>query len=287
MDSQFKYSAESIRRKIEDTLNGAGILCRVFGRGKSNQSIRKKLEKENGKYYSSTKKLQDAIGIRVVIYFSDDIEIVKNIIEKQYTLLENDSTIDTPNGNEFSVTRYNLVFKVPHDEKESIEREINGRYIDDTFELQIRSVLSEGWHEVEHDLRYKQKEYWVGHDDLSRSLNGIVATLETSEWAMKRIFDDLAYKNYKQKKWDAMITLKLRMRISGNLKNEIKEIFYENNETAKQFLRINRSDIMFLFSTIRPRLPITLENAVYLWNKKAVKCEKISNLTPKLIIDNP
>lgn len=28
-------------------------------------------------------------------------------------------------------------------------------YIDDTFEVQVRTNSFEGWHEIEHDLRYK------------------------------------------------------------------------------------------------------------------------------------
>jgi ppGpp synthetase/RelA/SpoT-type nucleotidyltranferase len=105
------------------------------------------------------------------------------------------STIDRPERDQFSVTRYNLIFRLPGETADSFSRIKGNRPLDLTFEVQLRSILSEGWHEVEHDLRYKAKENWNGHDDLSRVLNGIVATLETSEWNMGRVFEELAYRH--------------------------------------------------------------------------------------------
>ena len=45
--------------------------------------------------------------------------------------------------------------------------------IEPTFKIQIRTVFSEGWHEVEHDLRYKCKDDWEGCELYSHTLNGI------------------------------------------------------------------------------------------------------------------
>lgn len=83
------------------------------------------------------------------------------------------------NTDQFTVNRHNLVFKVPDVYSNEIGIAIRNRPIDTTFELQLRSILSEGWHEVDHDLRYKSKSNWINQGDLSRALNGIMATLET------------------------------------------------------------------------------------------------------------
>ncbi|MCO4883527.1 hypothetical protein, partial [Paraburkholderia caribensis] len=104
---------------------------------------------------------------------------------------EKSSTIDLPSDSTFSVVRYNLIFRVSEDEEHSYGRLFNGQPIDTTFEVQIRTMLSEGWHEVEHDLRYKCKSHWDQQQDLSRTLNGVIATLETAEWSMTRVFDEL------------------------------------------------------------------------------------------------
>lgn len=36
-------------------------------------------------------------------------------------------------------------------------------YIDDTFEIQIKTMFFEGWHEIEHDMRYKGEELWKNY----------------------------------------------------------------------------------------------------------------------------
>ena len=282
--SHFKFIAEDVRRDIEAQLMSGGLLCRVFGRGKSNGSLASKLLKGKDKYGIDKRLIQDAIGIRAVLYFSDDIEIARKIISETFKIREQDSTIDKPAGDEFSVTRYNLIYEIPDDQKESMRRQIGTSPIDLTFEVQIRSVLSEGWHEVEHDLRYKQKEYWADSDDLSRALNGIVATLETSEWGMRKIFDDIAYRHYKKRNWGAMLLLKLRMRLSPDLDPRLVEIINEQPEVGKSLLRIDRSIVIESFSkktVVRPAL--TISNAVYLWNLIQLRNKDILQVTPKLL----
>lgn len=283
-NSKFKFIAEEIRREVELQLTAGGLLCRVFGRGKSNYSLESKLEKGKDKYNINGKLIQDSIGIRVVLYFSDDIEVARSVISNKFRIRESDSTIDTPEGDEFSVTRYNLIYEIPENQEILMSREIGNQPIDRTFEVQIRSVLSEGWHEVEHDLRYKQKEYWIGSDDLSRALNGIVATLETSEWGMRKIFDDIAYRHYKQKNWGAMVLLKLRMRLSPELDSRLIDIINAEPEIGKKLLRINRALIIEKFATKTPKPPLTLSNAIYLWNIESLHNDAIYEITPKLLM---
>jgi hypothetical protein len=55
---------------------------------------------------------------------------------------------------------------------------------------------------------------WEGNEVESRKLNGIYATLETSEWTMIKIFDELAYKHYK-KNWNSMLRQKFRLRLTA------------------------------------------------------------------------
>jgi ppGpp synthetase/RelA/SpoT-type nucleotidyltranferase len=283
--SNFEHAAVSIRKNIENKITRSGILCRVFSRGKSSNSLEKKLRVKNEdgflKYSIGGKEIQDAIGIRIVLYFSDDIEVVRDIVSRHYLLREADSTIDKPGGSEFSVTRYNLIYELSEDDYSSLYDEIQDRPIDKTFELQIRTVLSEGWHEVEHDLRYKNRSFWDGADDFSRALNGIVATLETSEWGMKKIFEDLSHKHYKNKNWAAMLILRLRMRIDGKIEHYIDELFSGDLDLAKKFYRMDRSFIIKSFEYTG--FPVSVSNAIYIWNYLFVKNDIILDQTPKLL----
>ena len=97
--------------------------------------------------------------------------------------------------------------------------------IDTTFEIQFRTVFFfEGWHEIEHDMRYKSllsdKEFWKGSEELSRILNCILANLELSDWSLVQLFEELSYNHYKNRDWEIMLKMQIpyqngRQRTSG------------------------------------------------------------------------
>ncbi|EEV5679197.1 RelA/SpoT domain-containing protein, partial [Escherichia coli] len=199
---------QSLQKDIEDELNRIGLLYRFFSRTKSESSIIKKYEKEPNKYSEDGKKIQDLFGVRIILYFPDDLFIAQKTLEKLFEI--ESKTVDETTANLFAATRCNYVFKLPEVLSNDSVLLKKYSYIDTTFEVQFRTILSEGWHEVEHDLRYKCKEDWVEHNDLSRALNGIYASLETSDWGIMKLFEDLAYRNYKSSAWSAMLRNKLR-----------------------------------------------------------------------------
>ena len=122
--------------------------------------------------------MQDIIGVRIVLYFQDDIDICINILKKLFTIDNHEhDCLDTET---FKPQRINYVFKMPTDIMQ-IPNEISEEcLIDNTFEVQIRTIFSEGWHEVEHDIRYKYYDEWKSATILSRELNGIVADFHSS-----------------------------------------------------------------------------------------------------------
>ncbi|WP_171941000.1 RelA/SpoT domain-containing protein [Herbaspirillum rubrisubalbicans] len=278
--------ADTLRREIEEQLNSLGFLCRVFGRGKTETSLVKKLKKDPGKYSEEKKLIQDMVGIRVVLYLAEDIPIVQEILCKKYTYDPTSSTIDTPHEKVFSVSRHNLIFKLPDTEKNEIFTAKASYPLDDTFEVQLRSIMSEGWHEVEHDLRYKNAHHWNGHDDLNRSLNGIVATLETAEWSMRKILEDLGHRQYRAKNWNAMLQSVLRMRINAPLSEEIIQILNTDSVLAKDIFRLNRQRIFSSLAKLAPKIPVNSDNLVYLWNFISLQNEKINQITPEFLMRN-
>ena len=280
-----RRAAEELRKEIEELLGSIGFLCRVFSRGKNKESLEKKVNSVPGKYSVSGRLIQDIVGIRVILYFPEDIPIVQEILCGRYSHIASASTIDAPSANEFSVTRHNLIFVLPVPHDRDIRAVAHEVPIDCTFEVQIRSILSEGWHEVEHDLRYKRPAHWDGHDDLSRSLNGLVATLETAEWSMRKILDDLAYRHYKNKNWAAMLHCALRMRATPHLSSEICAALDSDLNLAKEIFRISRHAVFRSLVKLAPKIPVTLDNIVYLWNFVSVGNQSITNLTPQFLRD--
>lgn len=270
-----------VENMISSKLNSLGIMFRLFARNKDTQSLNKKLE--NSKY-GTTHKIQDALGVRIALYFNDDIELVHTILNEIFIEREKDHSIDIMTAAEFSAVRYNIIYELP-------ERLLNGErnfpasahLIDSTFELQIRSILSEGWHEVEHDLRYKAKQDWIGNDVESRKLNGIYATLETSEWTMIKIFDELAYKHYKNKNWNSMLRQKFRLRLTTQeLHTDIRKFFDANLNVAKDIYRIPRKALINKMSEKDFTLPLTVNNLVYFSNLFFINDEGLNKITPSM-----
>lgn len=85
---------QSLQKDIEDELNRIGLLYRFFSRTKSESSIIKKYEKEPNKYSEDGKKIQDLFGVRIILYFPDDLFIAQKTLEKLFEI--ESKTVDEP-----------------------------------------------------------------------------------------------------------------------------------------------------------------------------------------------
>lgn len=280
----------SITHDIENKFDSLGLLYRIFGRVKSDYSLQSKISNNPQKYSTSIdgKKIQDVIGIRITLYFKDDLQIAIAILKNIFEWDREASNIDNFDQNIFEAIRCNLIFKLPNNLIQGVSLDEEG-YCDNTFEVQIRTVFSEGWHEVEHDLRYKHKDDWNNFDDSSRTLNGFLASLETVDWGILQLLADLSHKHYKSCNWEAMFRNKLRLRISKpkeKLLPEITDILNQDpNGVGKAFFRSNRTKILDSIFQRNISLPLTLNNLVFIINELEVKNSSISKITPEVILN--
>ncbi|WP_201799154.1 hypothetical protein [Pseudomonas mediterranea] len=222
--------------------------------------------------------------MRVALYFPDDQAVAMDVLKNSFNYDEHSSTIDTPNGSVFTANRCNLIFKLPPEISENSTLLDSYDVLDDTFEVQIRTVLSEGWHEVEHDLRYKCQDDWSGYSDLGRALNGIFATLETSDWGMMKLFETLAYRHYKAGEWSQMIRTKFRLRSESDLSKEVVDKLRLYPETGKKIFRINREIFLSRIIKNKIELPINADNIIYIGNYLYAGNTAILDITPQRIL---
>ena len=271
---------------LESVLNKCGIMYHVFYRTKSIMSIKNKLEKKAEEYRRKNKKMQDLLALRITLYFTDDVEIVHNYLRSQSNF--DSESVDEAEVDKFCPKRLNLVMRVP----DKLQQDMNAArkesdyedLIDDTYEVQIRTILSEGWHEVEHDLRYKCKEEWDGFKEESRLLNGIYATLESSEWSMLTLFDRLSYSQYKNKAWSSMLRNKMRVRFADKgLSEDLCNYLLDNNDTAKLLYRANRTKILKLVMDKNFSYPLTYDTVLHLINHIIVKDKKLAIFEDKIL----
>ena len=276
-----------ISYRIDDELQRSGIFFRIFARAKSVESIEKKLISKDYENSNENKKMHDLIGIRIAVYFDDDLPIVCNAIKKRFPFF--DETIDEKAINTFEPHRINLVFKMSDVEaKEAFDLAISKyNYIDTTYEVQLRTVLSEGWHEVEHDLRYKCKNDWINQSDISHIFNGVYASLVTNDWSIIAIFEKLSYSHYKNKNWAAMLRTKFRLRLKeSELDNRIVEILNSDNKLAKEIYKVDRTLVLHNIFIDGIRIPLTLTNLIHIINAYCVNDFRIKDIAPDFIKSN-
>ncbi|EJL6629469.1 hypothetical protein O1D55_002821 [Vibrio cholerae] len=280
-DNYEQVLVKNLQTQIEGELDRLGLLFRVFSRAKSINSIKNKIASKGEGYYSVTgKKIQDLFGIRIVLYFPDDIYIARQALEKLYKL--NSEEVDPHQTSSFEAIRCNFVFELPKDIIQDSQVLRSNKLVDTTFEVQLRTILSEGWHEVEHDLRYKCQADWSKHSDLSRALNGIYASLETSDWGMMRLFEDLTYRHYKAKEWAPMLRNKFRLRTGNELKQNLEDIINQD-DIGKRLYRLDRQALLLKILKNNIRTPLTINTLIYIANYYYLRDERISDITPSAL----
>lgn len=240
---------EHLTEAIQEIFRSSGLYFRIFSRVKSIESIAEKIARRQYGTSQNPKKLQDLVGIRVVLYYYDDLSICRDIMESTFQMIDQWSRTNT-SANEFKATKINGVFRFPSEYFGLYKKELWSLPIDTTFEVQFRTIFFEGWHEIEHDMRYKSllsdEQFWKGSEELSRILNCVLANLELSDWSLVQLFDQLSYNHYKNSNWELMLKSKFRIRIDDNstLHPDITALFDRNHEIARQFLKCSRKDLI-------------------------------------------
>lgn len=280
----------NIHEDISTELNRIGIHCRIHARIKDNDSLEEKIENRGKGYYSETgRKIQDLIGFRITTYFIEDVKLLWDLFSKKYDIAgESYDEITEANIESFRPMRKNLIcrFTVQNtqifDELRNRSQILN--LVENTFEIQFRTTLSEGWHEVDHVLRYKCKDDWTNLLVESRMLNGIYASLETSDQALKGLFDDLSYHHYKNKNWEAMLRTKYRLKFEKRpLSEELCGIFNKSPVLAKEIFRFERKKIIEKIAYSKLHIPITFDNLVFVINFLRLNNSDLNDLTPSII----
>ena len=150
---QIEGMGERLEEDIGGILSRAGMYFRIFHRAKTPYSIAQKLEKAGYGFGHNDKKMQDLLGLRVVVYYPDDLEIIRTILEKTFRQVGDWSETDSTEE-EFKASKLNGVFRIPEEYQRIYNGDISFLPIDTTFEVQLRTISFEGWHEIEHDMRY-------------------------------------------------------------------------------------------------------------------------------------
>ena len=259
---------DRLQQDLTRQISKSGLMFRLFWRVKTIESIRHKMRIKGDSYLKGKAKMQDIIGLRIVVYFPDDVEVLSTFFGCGDVVKE---SIDTPDDSTFRPQRLNITRILPEEYIDDFRNALPQEYadvIDSTYEIQIRTIFSEGWHEVEHDLRYKCKEDWVGYESQSRVLNGVIATLETAEWSMTSLFQSMAYENLIRGNYSSLLRNKMRIRLkSENFSQPVADYLSLHPDVMRRFVDSDRMVILLTLIIHDRQLPLTYDNVLFLVNR--------------------
>jgi putative GTP pyrophosphokinase len=125
----------------------------VNGRAKGVENLKEKLWRK-GNSYNKLSDITDLSGIRIICYFSSQVDDVAKVIEQNFTIIP-ESSIDKRkllDPDRFGYLSLHYVVKLSDNRKDLLEYR---KYQNIFCEVQIRSILQHSWAEIEHDLGYK------------------------------------------------------------------------------------------------------------------------------------
>ena len=176
----YRQLASEISYALEKRLSIAGIeFSSVSYRAKTLESLLRKLERNDYEYPNS--EIHDLAGVRVVHLYRSDFERIREVLEKEFTVIEVVDKVEELGASHFG---YSAVHFVVHLGKHS-----SGPRYDDLrqlrCEIQVRTALQDAWALISHHLVYKREEDIPG--PLRRKLNSLSGLFETADDQFDRI----------------------------------------------------------------------------------------------------
>lgn len=180
---------EVARTSLEAVIKKNGLyICALESRVKDENSLKGKLELKGYKYKTVTD-VTDLVGMRVVVFYEEEVDKFAGIVEKLFKI-DRENSVDKRQAlasDQFGYMSLHYICSLPttlYFDKD--HPEIN----DMRFELQIRTVLQHAWATAFHDTGYKSdiavpKKY-------IRSLSRLAGLLEIADEEISSILREIA-----------------------------------------------------------------------------------------------
>ena len=137
---------QQVYTMLSDALEHMGIeLNTLEHRIKTEQSFIGKLERK-GRKYKDISDVTDLLGVRIVTFFSDDVDKVATLV-KQMFRVDWKNSVDKRKRHDLTSFGYNSLHYIC--------RLREGEMSDIPFEIQMRTILQHAWSAMEHDIGYK------------------------------------------------------------------------------------------------------------------------------------
>ena len=177
-----KPACEEAACKIKETLSSCFqqsglIVAAIESRVKSEKSLAGKLELKGYKY-KSLADITDIVGVRVITFYSDDVDKVASAVDKLFKV-DWENSVDKRKLHEIDSFGYMSLHYICSMEGFPYR-----------FEIQMRTVLQHAWANMNHDTGYKSGVEIPSK--YNRSLSRLAGLLELADEQFTQIRNDLA-----------------------------------------------------------------------------------------------
>jgi putative GTP pyrophosphokinase len=168
-----------LKALVEEILENADIKYHVVeSRTKSIESFRDKITRVTKQYSQPLDQITDLTGIRIIVYYLEDVDAVCRLIEEEFRL-DDESSVDKSlllKPNEFGYRSVHYIVSLPSNRKDLLEWR---PFATVRAEIQVRTVLQHAWASISHTLDYKHEEDVPS--PLRRKLFRLAGLLELSD----------------------------------------------------------------------------------------------------------
>ena len=173
----FLEAEKKITTQLRESLAEAGIVvASVESRVKAEKSLAGKLEIKGAKY-KSLADITDILGLRVITFYLDDVDVVASVVERLFDV-DWENTVDKRRLHaldSFGYQSLHYICRVPD--------------MPFRFEIQMRTLLQHAWSNMNHDTGYKSgveipREY-------IRNMSRLAGMLELADEQFSRIRSEL------------------------------------------------------------------------------------------------
>lgn len=180
--STLSIQVENLLKRLLKDINISSMTTRV----KARDSLSKKIDikqkimgnKPTVYKYETLNDITDICGIRICTFYSDDVDEIAGVIEKEFNI-DTENSIDKRATMEVDRFGYlSLHYIVSLSEERTNLTEYN-EFQNIKFEIQIRSMLQHTWAEIEHDLGYKSSVGLPNH--IKRDFSRVASLLEIAD----------------------------------------------------------------------------------------------------------
>ena len=151
---QLEQLSEGVYTLVSSVLKEQGIeLNTIEHRVKTEKSLAGKLAKKGDKYHRITD-VTDLVGMRIVTFYTDDVDKVAAIVKNLFNVDWHNS-VDKRKEHQLTSFGYNSLHYICRLSEGQQIIDSTSAAVGIPFEIQMRTTLQHAWSAIEHDIGYK------------------------------------------------------------------------------------------------------------------------------------